>query len=290
MILVVGATGAVGREVCRLLVERGHEVRALVRPGSGGDPLEQLRQTGAEIVHGDLKDSASLDAACRGARAIVSTASSTISRQPGDSIESVDRDGQLALVESAERAGAGHFVYVSFAELSADFPLQRAKRAVEDRLMRSKLAYTILRPANFMEVWLGPHLGFEPLEGRVRVFGSGEAPVSWISLANVAQFAVEAIDSSAARNRVIDLGGPEAISPLDVVRIFEAALGRPIQVQHVPEEALQGQLASASDSLQASLAGLALATARGCIIPMDETLRSFPIRLTSVHEYAQRFV
>jgi uncharacterized protein YbjT (DUF2867 family) len=288
MILVAGATGLVGAEVCRLLAGRGHDVRAMVRPTSRPDRIERLRRSGAAIVEADLKNPATLEAACRGVATVVSTASATVSRGDGDSIESVDGAGQLALVEAAERAGAGRFVYVSFAEMPVEFPLQRAKRAVERRLQASALGYTILKPVNFMEVWLGPHLGFDPLAGRVRVFGSGTAPVSWISFGDVAQFAAAVIDSPAALNRSIDLGGPEALSPLEVVALFERMCGKTVVVDHVPEAALEAQLASAPDSLQATLAGLALSTARGCCVTMEATLREFPVPLTSVRDYAAR--
>lgn len=290
MILVVGATGVLGTEICRLLVEHGQPTRGLVRPGSSPEKVGRLQALGAAAVVGDLKDPASLPRACAGVHTIISTASSTISRSEGDSIESVDRDGQLALIAAAEQAGVRHFIYISFVEMTTDFPVQDAKRAVEQRLMRSSLAHTILRPANFMEVWLGPHLGFDPLHGQVRIFGSGEAKVSWISFRDVAEFAVMAVGNPAAHGRVLDLGGPEALSPLEVVRIFEEELGRSVEVQHVPEAALQAQRASAGDSLQASLAGLALSTARGSAVPMDATLREFPVRLTTVRDYARRIV
>lgn len=290
MILVVGATGTLGMEICRLLQERGRPTRAIVRPGSSPEKVDRLRALGATIAAGDLKDPASLQQACAGIRTVISTASATISRREGDSIESVDRDGQLALISAAERSGVRDFVYVSFVEMTTDFPVQDAKRAVEQRLRRSSLGYTILRPANFMEVWLSPHLGFDPMQGRARIFGSGEAKVSWISFRDVAQFAVASVENPAAQNRIIDLGGPEALSPLEVVRIFEEELGQSISVEHVPEAALEAQRASAADSLQASLAGLALSTARGSPVPMESTLREFPVRLTTVREYARRLV
>jgi hypothetical protein len=73
-----------------------------------------------------------------------------------------------------------------------------------------------------------------------------------------------------------------------VVRIFEEELGRSIAVQSVPEAGLEAKLASAPDWLQASIAGLALSTARGSVVPMESTLREFPLRLTTVREYAPR--
>lgn len=67
------------------------------------------------------------------------------------------------LIDAAVRAGVGHVIYTSFsANLDLDFPLGRAKRAVEAHLIASGMAYTILRPSCFMEVWLSPAVGFDP--------------------------------------------------------------------------------------------------------------------------------
>ena len=93
MILVVGATGLVGGEVCQRLIGRGEAVRALVRATSSNDKVEALKSAGAELYVGDLKDPRSIAAACRGVDGVISTASSTLNRQPGDSIESVDAAG-----------------------------------------------------------------------------------------------------------------------------------------------------------------------------------------------------
>ena len=98
MNLVVGATGMLGGGICRLFAAQGQPPRALARASSDPAKVEALQSLGAEIVRGDLKDRASLDAACRGATLVVSTVSSTVSRQQGDSIDSVDRQGQLNLI------------------------------------------------------------------------------------------------------------------------------------------------------------------------------------------------
>jgi uncharacterized protein YbjT (DUF2867 family) len=90
MILVAGATGLVGSEVCQRLIRRGERVRALVRATSSEEKVEALRLSGVELFVGDLKDPQSIIAACRDVNAVISTASSTLTRQPGDSIHSVD--------------------------------------------------------------------------------------------------------------------------------------------------------------------------------------------------------
>src|SRR6266850_2355122 len=178
MILVVGATGLLGAEICRLVTQRGNPLRALVRGTSNPDRVAHLKSIGAEQVRGDLKEQGSLDAACRGVSAVISTASSTMSRQEGDSIESVDRQGQLHLIEAAAAAGVQQLILISF-------------------------------------------LGFDAANAKAQVYGAGQNQISWISFQDVARFAVTALKSPRAKNAVIQLGGPEPLSPLEVVHLAE---------------------------------------------------------------------
>jgi NADH dehydrogenase len=288
MTLVVGATGMLGGEICRLLSERKRAVRALVRTTSSPEKVARLEDLGVEIAYGDLKDRSSLDAACSGVSAVVTTASSTHSRQEGDSIESVDRQGQLDLIDAAERAGVSRFVLISFPASEPDYPLQAAKRAVEDRLKQGQLTYTILHPTFFMEVWLSPALGFDAANGTARIYGSGENKISWISFQDVARFAVAMLDHPAAGNATIELGGPDALSPLEVVRMAEQTRGKAMAVQHVSEEALRAQHSQTADSMSQTFAGLMLYYAKGDVIDMAETLRVFPVgTLRSVRQHLQ---
>ena len=284
--LVVGATGLVGSETCRWLHEGGHQLRCLVRPTADPAKRSALEALGAEIAEGDLKERASLDRACAGIQAVISTASSTLSRQDGDSIKSVDEDGQLALVDAARTAGVEHFVFVSFRDNpQVQHPLTLAKRAVERALKASGMAYTILQASYFMEVWLTPALGFDAAHGKVRVYGEGNQPISWISYRDVARAAAAAVSEGTARNMVVELGGPEALSPREVVRMFEAAGVGPIETESVPKAALEAQFEAAADSLQKSFAGLMLQYAAGDAIDTTASRRLFPFAMTSVREF-----
>ena len=276
-----------GGEICRRLVAAGKPVRALTRPTSDPTRVAALRTLGVRLVNGDLKDPASLDAACKGVDTIISTASITFSRQPGDTLASVDQHGQIALIGAARAADVARFVYVSVSgQNDVACPLMTAKRAVEQELVRSGMDYTILRPSYFMEVWLSPALGFDAANGTARVYGSGEKPISFISYKDVAQFAVASVDNPAARNAIIELGGPEALTPMEVVGVFEKKKGRRFQTEYVPEDVLEGQRAAASDPLQQSFASLMLAYAHGDAIDMKPTLARIPLKLTSVREFA----
>ena len=291
MNLIIGATGLLGSEICRRLAGQGDAVRALVRDTSDPGKVAQLKGLGVELLRGDLKNPESLKAACRDVSAIISTASSTLSRQAGDSIETVDRQGQLDLVEAAEGAGVKHLVLMSFPSVDIDFPLQNAKRAVEDRLRRSEMTHTILQPTCFTEVWLSPALGFDLANAKAQIYGDGHNKISWISFQDVARFPVAALDNPPAMNATVKLGGPEALSPLEVVSLAEQSLGKAVVVQHVPEEALRAQLNAATDPLQQSFAGLMLYYARGDVIDMTDTRRAFSVeQLKSVRETFQATV
>jgi len=284
--LVIGATGLVGLEACRRLRESGASVRALVRTTADAQKRAELERLGAELVEGDLKDPASLARACAGVQSVISTASSTLTRQSGDSIETVDRRGQLALVDAARAAGVEHFVFVSFRDNPAiRYPLTEAKREVEESLKKSGMAYTILQASYFMEVWLTPALGFDAANGKVRIYGDGSQPISWISYKDVARAAAAAVGEAGARNRVVEVGGPQALSPREVVRMFEAAGAGEIATETVPASALQAQLNAATDPLEKTFAGLMLQYTGGDSIDPAASSQLFPFRMTSVRDF-----
>ena len=147
------------------------------------------------------------------------------------------------------------------------------------------MAYTILQASYFMEIWLTPVLGFDYANGKVRFCGDGTNPVSWISYRDVARAAVAALTEPAARNMVVELGGPQALSPRDVVRMFEAAGAGEIATESVDESVLESQMDAASDPLQKSFAGLMLQCARGDAIDTTTSRRLFPFQMTSVRDY-----
>lgn len=291
MILVAGATGLVGSEVCRLLRAAHRPVRALVRPSVNGEKREALRAIGCDVAYGDLRDPASLRAACADVEAVICTVSAMpFSWSPPENvIETVDRDGVKALIDTAKGAHVGHFSYVTFSgNIDLDFPLRNAKREVEAYLRASGLDYTILRPSCFMEVWLSSAVGFDIAAHTVAIYGAGHNKLSWISYPDVASFVVASLEHPAARNTTLELGGPEALSPLEVVAIFEQVSGQPFAVTHVPVEALEAQQAAATDDMQASFAGLMRCYAAGDPIPMDATMAIFGIAPLSVRGYAER--
>jgi uncharacterized protein YbjT (DUF2867 family) len=293
MNLVIGATGMVGSEICRLLIEIAKPVRAMVRETSDQVKTNKLKELGVQIVHGDLRYSATFGPALQGVTSVITTVSAMpFSYIPGENdIQNVDLEGMKNLIDAARISGVQHFIYTSFSgQIDLDFPLRNAKRDVEQYLKRSGMIYTILRPSCFMEAWLTAIVGFDTANAKVQLFGDGARPISYISYQDVAKFALESLDNPSARNATLELGGPEKLSQLEAVKIFENVSGRKFEIQFVPKEALELQLNTATDPMQKSFSGLMLCVANGDPIDMKETLSAFPIKLKSVEEYARSVI
>src|SRR6266850_1670373 len=99
-ILVVGATGHLGRELVKACQQQGHDTHALVRPATRRDPakMELLRAAGATLHEGDLADYDSLLRACRSVDIVISAVGGM---QIGD---------EGALVKAVKEAGVQRFV------------------------------------------------------------------------------------------------------------------------------------------------------------------------------------
>lgn len=291
MILVVGATGIAGEQICHKLIERGQAVRALVRKTADPVKVQALRDLGVEIMTGDLRDKASLGPACMGAKAVITTASAMPFRYEAgvNDLHTTDLQGTLALLEAARSAKVGHFIYTSFSGgIDIDCPLVRTKRTVEKAIEESGLRYTILRPSFFMDVWLSPATGFDYANGKATIYGTGDHAISWISATDVAEYAVCSLSDWSVYNRTFEMGGPEPFTPKQVVKIFEEMEHRPFELQFVSEQALRDQQEAATDPMEQSFVALQRSYAKGNEIHMGATASITHAHRITVEAYADR--
>ncbi len=281
MVLVVGGTGQLGGRIARELLSKRQAVRALCRAGSG---YGALRRMGAEIVTGDLKDPASLAAACAGVDTVITTA--TAARRGGDdTIESVDLLGTRSLIDAARAAGVARFLYVSVygADPGAPIPFVAAKGKSNAYLKASGMPWTIVAPNAFMETWPGLVVGAPAMAGRpVVLVGDGMRRHAFVAEHDVAQFAVAAVSNPAAANRELSIGGAAAVSWREVVAAYERALGRSIEVRYVkPGDRVEGmsdmllQLLAAYDRVDTDFDTTALARELDVpLTPLDAWIRA----------------
>lgn len=250
-VLVLGATGTIGRAAVRALVERGHEVVCLVRrragPGGSLAPEESTRLLhGAVVRFGDATDPASLaHDGIHGERfdAMVSCMASRTG-SPEDAW-AIDYRAHVAALAAAKAAGVSHVVLLS--AICVQKPMlafQQAKLAFEKALVESGLIYSIVRPTAY----------FKSLSGQVErvkrgkpflVFGDGTLTACKpISDGDLGRYLAECLDDEGRWNRVLPVGGPgEAITPREQGELLFALLGQPPRFTHVPVKMLDAIIA-----------------------------------------------
>lgn len=231
MILVAGGTGTLGSQVVRLLLERGEPVRVLTRDPARAADLPDAVQ----VLTGDLRDPAAVTAAVRGCATVVSAVHGFVG--PGKpSPEAIDRDANRALIRAAADAGVQHLVLVSVLGAAPDHPmsLHRAKHAAEQALRASGLAWTILRPAAYLETWIAIIGARLADKGQALVFGPGRNPINFVSAHDVAAVVDLAVHDQSLRGRLLEVGGPENLTFTRLAERLITASGRPGRIRHVP--------------------------------------------------------
>ena len=232
-VLVVGATGALGRPVVQRLRERGVAVRALNRHP---DRAADLAALGAEVVAGDLTDQPSLARACSGVTRVLAAAHGILGRGRWRS-ENVDDLGHRALIAAAQAAGVKRFVYLSAYSAGPEHPIDffRTKHAIELVLAASGLDAVILRPTAFMEQHAHAFNGKAVLDkGKASLVGPGTKPRNFVCAVDVAEFAVRALLEDPPPFRRLDIGGHGHHSNADVAALYARAAGIEPRASHMP--------------------------------------------------------
>jgi uncharacterized protein YbjT (DUF2867 family) len=236
VILLAGGTGRLGRLLVDRLVKRGLPVRILTRePARGADLAGEL----VTVICGDVRDRRSLGPATAGVAVVVSAVHGFADPE-GDSLAAVDRDGNANLVEAAKAVSA-EFVLMSTVGAAADSPMElfRVKHAAEQHATTSGVPTTIVRATAFLELWtdlLGQTAG---RSGRPLVFGRGENPINFVSVADVAALVERAVIDPGTRGQILEIGGPENLTFNQLAQALQTAAGRPGAPRHVPRPMLQ---------------------------------------------------
>lgn len=293
MILVVGGSGFMGREVTKLLLSQGQQVRVMTRTPARVDDLQQM---GAKVVQGDLIDPASLKRACQGVDRVIAAAHSMLGKGKYKS-EAVDDVGHRFLIDAAKAAGVTHFVYISILGARADHPIDffRTKHRVEEYLKASGLSYTILRPSGFMEWHVHIFNGKSILErSKTSLIGAGNKPRNFIAVHDAAQFAALALLDPRLKNRAIDIGGSENFTNNQVAELYGKITGVTPKVSHMPA----GMAKVMSIAFKPFHPGLSRVMYIGSL-PDDAfnerfdpsaLLAEFPVHLTPIEEFVRQRV
>jgi NADH dehydrogenase len=235
MLLLTGATGSVGSRLLPLLLERGEDVRCLVRePRRLGQ-----RRVDVQIALGDLgemSDPYLVRQALRGADTVVHLAA-TIRDQPPHRIEELNGLATVRLLRAAERSGVERFVFFSALNASTAQRTRffRAKWLAESAVASSPMATTIFAPSivyDRSDPWVTLLRRFSFLPA-MPVSGSGQARFQPLWAADAARCVVEALARGDHRERY-ELAGPEALSYDEMSDLVSRVAGRPRPLLHLP--------------------------------------------------------
>lgn len=236
MILVAGGTGTLGSRLIPRLEARGLSVRVLTRdPGRAGD----IRRASVEMVVGDVRDRASVVRAMAGVETVVSAVQG-FAGTGGVSPASVDRDGNANLIDAAAAEGAA-VVLMSVVGASAGsrMELLRMKHAAEEHLRAGVAPWTIVRSTAYLETWVGLLEETARRSGRPLVFGRGDNPINFVSVVDVAALVEHVVIDAATRSQVIEIGGPQNLTLVELAAAVQTAAGRTKEPKHVPRAALR---------------------------------------------------
>lgn len=235
-VAVFGASARPGLAQVRQLVAAGHEVRAVSRSLTAADP-------GVELVDADLDDPASLVAACQGVDAVFYTSPTFAGRA-----SAVERSARLGA--AAREAGVARVVYNTTTwhpDAVIGVPTMDHALGKTEALRDSGAPLTVIRPSLFMDnlltAWVKPEL----LHRGVLAYPHREdLRVSWISLDDVARAMISTLSAplSQAVGAVVDVGGPEALTPPEVAVRLARVLGRSVAYERVTEREFGRRLAS----------------------------------------------
>jgi uncharacterized protein YbjT (DUF2867 family) len=214
LILVIGATGVMGREVMRSLEGRCR-LRALVHSDMSDAEIAR-RYPQAERVQRDLLDGASLGPAFAGVdRVFLLTPS--VPEQAGM------EENALA---AALKAGVQRIVYVSSTDVGWEIELSSAHRMMERRLAESGVAHTVLRPEYLLNNLLSEV--DELARGRL-VAPSGQGRCPFVDARDVGAVAAAVLLAAEPWQGPLEVTGPESLSFGQLAARLQAALGRPVE-------------------------------------------------------------
>ena len=244
-VLVTGATGLLGRQVVERLLATGHGVRAMVRrPGS-----EAVFATPpTEVCYGDVTDPNALTEACRDISEVIHLVA--VIRGGNRQFDAINRLGTANVVAAAKDAGSvRRFIHVSAlgAANAPDLEYLHSKWQGEQAVRDGGLPYVILRPS----LIFGPGDEFTTaVAALVRaapvtpIIGSGNNRLQPIHVDDVARCIVLAVGGNIRGSQTLDIGGPQRMSYIEIVRTVAAAMRRRRLRLNIPLWAIRAPVAA----------------------------------------------
>lgn len=230
-VLVTGATGQQGGALARVLLEKGHNVRAFVRRPNSPEAKE-LEHSGAELARGDFEDPRLMEDAAGGMDAVFVVAT------PFEAGTKAETRHGIAAADAAQAAGVEHLVYSSVADADKDtgIPHFDSKREVEKHIEGLGVPYTIVAPVYFMDNLLASWTVPQLKEGMLPMALPASRPLQQIALSDIASFTALVLENREEFvNQRVDIASDE-LSGGEVVEVLTRVTGHEIDYVEQPLE------------------------------------------------------
>jgi uncharacterized protein YbjT (DUF2867 family) len=293
-ILIVGATGTLGRQIARHAIDKDYKVRCLVRNLNKGS---FLKEWGAELIKGDLCKPETLAPALEGIDALIDAA--TARATDSLSIKKIDWDGKVNLIKAAKEANIKRYIFFSIlnAQKYPQVPLMDIKHCTELFLQESGLNYTILQTSGFMQGLIAQY-GIPILDNQ-SVWVSGEnTPIAYMNTQDIAKFAIRALEVPETENRSFPVVGTRAWTAEEIISLCERLSSKQAKIARIPLGILRFMrnfarwfkwTLNASDRLAFAEV---LASGKPLDAPMEEVYQTFglnPEETTTLEVYLQEY-
>jgi len=229
-ILVIGASGFVGRNLAQALLADGYEVRCLARNPA---KVQDLAKAGCEVVQGDISDLASMQRALESVEAAyisIHTLSPQRSTTAGQGFMDVEMNGLQNIVTSCRTNGVRHLIYVTFLGAAPDAPSDwiRGRWKAEQFLLQSGLDVTVIRPGQIVGVG---GRGFNMMMSQAKkstafVMGSGRQKFRNIALDDLVYYLVGVLNAPRANGQCYDVGCDDVLTSDQMIDVAAEVLGR----------------------------------------------------------------
>jgi uncharacterized protein YbjT (DUF2867 family) len=217
-VLVTGAGGRTGRYIVPALLGAGHRVRFVTRQAQYSGTLSQYAE--ATALTADLGDNDDVARAMNGVEAVYHI-------PPNMNPEEVALGKRV--ISAAQVAGVAHFVYHSVLHPQVQGLTHHWNKVfVEEALIESSLAYTILQPTSYMQMIAGDWEGISKRGVHTLAF-SPKAKLSLVDLEDVGAAAAKVLGHAEHFYAIYELGGPAMLSCEDKARVLTDILGHPVR-------------------------------------------------------------
>lgn len=241
-VLVLGATGTIGRQIVRQLLNAGYSVRCMLR-NRADRPFSFLVDWGATVVEGSLLRPESLPSALVGIHTVIDCATA----RPEEDVYTIDWEGKKRLIQCAKEMKVQRYVFCSIKDCDKyqTVPLMQIKYLTEKFLKDSGIRHTILRISGLMQPLISQY-AVSVLDDQ-KVWGDdGSMPgIAYIDSQDVSRMMASAMIKERTVGQTLTLTGPKVWSTNDVIKLCEELSGRDADVNVVSNQQMQLTMAAA---------------------------------------------